>query len=54
MFRAGGPAISAVFLWPLFLSALGYTLLFFALWIVRIRTIILVRQARREAIAGAA
>jgi heme exporter protein C len=54
IFRVGGPAISAVFLWPLFLSALGYTLLFFALWIVRIRTLILVRQARRDAMAGAA
>jgi heme exporter protein C len=54
IFRVAGPAISAVFLWPLFLSALGYTFLFFALWIVRIRTVILVRQARRDAIAGAA
>jgi heme exporter protein C len=53
IFRAGGPAISAVFLWPLFLSALGYTFLFLALWIVRIRTAILVRQARRDAMAGA-
>ncbi len=50
--RSGGPTISAVFLWPLFLSAAGYTLLFVALWIVRIRTEILVRQARREAMAG--
>ncbi len=54
IFRVGGPSIATVFLWPLFLSALGYTLLFVALWIVRIRTEILVRQARREALAVAA
>src|SRR6185312_5478570 len=44
--RPGGPSISAVFLWPLFAMALGYTLLFFSLWIVRIRTEILERRAR--------
>jgi len=44
--RPGGPSISAVFLWPLFAMALGYTLLFFTLWIVRIRTEILERRAR--------
>src|SRR5664279_3888573 len=30
--RADGPQIAAVFLWPLGLTALGYPLLFFALW----------------------
>jgi len=44
--RAGGPSIAPVFLWPLFLMALGYTLLFFCLWLVRIRTEILTRKAR--------
>jgi heme exporter protein C len=44
--RAGGPLISAVFLWPLFLMAAGYTLLFFTLLIVRMRTEILERRAR--------
>lgn len=44
--RADGPRISSVFLWPLGLTALGYTLLFFALWTVRIRTEILERRAR--------
>ncbi|HTO40765.1 MAG TPA: heme ABC transporter permease CcmC, partial [Rhizomicrobium sp.] len=44
--RKGGPAIAPVFLWPLFLMALAYTLLFFTLWIVRIRTEILERRAR--------
>jgi heme exporter protein C len=53
IFRAKGPAISAVFLWPLFLSALGYTLLFATLWLVRIRTEILDRRARSEILSGA-
>ncbi|HEX3674541.1 MAG TPA: heme ABC transporter permease [Rhizomicrobium sp.] len=44
--RIGGPLIAGVFLWPLGLMALGYTLLFFTLWIVRIRTEILERRAR--------
>src|ERR1700742_1689819 len=44
--RADGPSISSVFLWPWFAMALGYTLLFFTLWIVRIRTEILERRAR--------
>jgi heme exporter protein C len=51
--RANGPAISAVFLWPLFLSALGYTLLFATLWLVRIQTEILARRARSEILSGA-
>ncbi|MBI3675641.1 MAG: heme ABC transporter permease [Proteobacteria bacterium] len=46
IFRKGGPTISAVFLWPLFLLAIAYTALFFALWLVRIRTEILNRRAR--------
>ena len=44
--RKGGPAMSEVFLWPLLLMALGYTLLFFILWIIRIQTEILNRRAR--------
>jgi heme exporter protein C len=44
--RKGGPLIAPVFLWPLFAMALGYTLLFSTLWIVRIRTEILNRRAR--------
>lgn len=46
IFRAGGPLIAPVFLWPLFLTSLGYTALFLALWIVRIRTEIIDRRAR--------
>ncbi|HEY1962918.1 MAG TPA: hypothetical protein VGG69_10905, partial [Rhizomicrobium sp.] len=53
IFRAGGPLIAPVFLWPLFLMALGYTLLFFTLLIVRMRTEILERRAR-ALMAGAA
>ncbi len=54
IFRAGGPAISAVFLWPLGLMGLGYTLLFFTLWTIRIRTEILERRARDDFAGGAA
>ena len=44
--RKGGSLISPVFLWPLLLMGLGYTLLFFSLWLVRIRTEIVIRRAR--------
>jgi heme exporter protein C len=44
--RRGGPSIAPIFLWPLFIMATGYTLLFLALWIVRIRTAILSRIVR--------
>jgi heme exporter protein C len=53
IFRAKGPAISAVFLWTLLLNALGYTLLFATLWLIRIRTEILERRARSEILSGA-
>jgi heme exporter protein C len=46
IFRSGGPLIAPIFLWPLFLMAIGYTALFFLLWIIRIRTEILERRAR--------
>ncbi|MGC8533903.1 MAG: heme ABC transporter permease [Rhizomicrobium sp.] len=46
IFVKGGPLIAPVFLWPLFLMAFGYTFLFLALWMVRIRTEILARRAR--------
>lgn len=44
--RSDGPQIATVFLWPLGLTALGYTLLFFTLWTIRIRTEVLERRAR--------
>lgn len=46
IFRAGGPSIAPVFLWPLLIMAAGYTLLFGSLWIVRIRTAIIRRNIR--------
>jgi heme exporter protein C len=52
--RAGGPLISAVFLWPLFTMALGYTFLFFTLWMIRIRTEIISRRARSLMLTGEA
>lgn len=54
IFRAGGPKIAAVFLWPLALSGAGYTLLFLTLWTVRIRTEILERRVRALLLSGAA
>ena len=50
--RKGGPLISAVFLWPLFIMAAAYTLLFFTLLIVRMRTEVLERRARTAALGG--
>jgi heme exporter protein C len=44
--RSGGPLIAGVFLWPLGLMAVGYTTLFFTLWMIRIRTEIIERRAR--------
>jgi len=38
--------IASVFLWPLLIMALGYMLLFTALWMIRIRTEIVTRRAR--------
>ena len=49
--RKGGPLIAAVYLWPLFAMALGYTLLFFTLWLMRIQTEILGRRARNLMLA---
>jgi len=54
IFRTGGPTISAVFLWPLGLTGLGYTLLFATLWTIRIRTEILERRVRSLLLEGAA
>jgi len=54
IFRSDGPAIAPVFLWPLGFMALGYTLLFFTLWIVRIRTEIVARRTRALLLGNAA
>jgi len=54
IFRAGGPTISAVFLWPLASMGIGYTLLFLTLWTIRIRTEIIERRARSLLLESAA
>jgi heme exporter protein C len=54
LLRKGGPLIATVYLWPLGLMALGYTLLFFTLWLLRIRTEIMTRRARSLMLAGEA
>jgi len=52
LLRKGGPAMAAVYLWPLLAMALGYTLLFLWLWTVRMRTVVLERRARDKILAG--
>ncbi len=52
IFRAGGPTIAPIFLWPLLVMAAGYTALFAILWIIRIRTAILRRSVRVRLGAG--
>jgi heme exporter protein C len=52
IFRRGGPTISAVFLWPLFVMAAAYTSLFFTLLMIRMRTEILERRARALALGA--
>jgi len=49
IFRKGGPAMAAVYLWPLGIMALGYTALFGSLWLVRIRAEVWRRRARAAA-----
>ncbi len=44
VFRAGGPSIAASMLWPLLLSALGYTLFFVAIMLTRARAEVLRRE----------
>jgi len=51
--RAGGPAMPPVYLTPLLLVALGYMLLFGALWLVRVRAEVWRRRARARALAAA-
>jgi len=44
--RFGAPAIHADFLWPLLIMALGFFLLFFALWLTRVQAEILRQKLR--------
>jgi heme exporter protein C len=46
VFRPGGPTIDKSFLWPLFVMVLGYQMLFFWLWLLRMQTEIFERRAR--------
>jgi heme exporter protein C len=46
VFRVGGPTIDSAFLWPLFIMVLGYQMLFFWLWLLRMQTEIFERRAR--------
>jgi heme exporter protein C len=53
IFLKGGPALAAVYLWPLGLMALAYTFGFGALWMARIRAEIWRRRAGALAVQGA-
>ncbi len=46
VFRMGGPTMDVAYLWPLGIMALGYTVLFFWLWLIRMRTEIWQRRLR--------
>lgn len=50
---AGGPGLAPVYLWPLGVMALAYTVLFGALWLVRIRAEVWRRKAGAQALAAA-
>ena len=50
IFLKGGPAMAAVYLWPLGVMSLGYTALFGSLWLVRIRAEVWRRRARAAAL----
>ena len=53
IFRKDGPALAAVYLWPLGIMGLGYACLFGALWLVRIRSEVWRRRARTLALKAA-
>jgi len=46
VFRIGGPTIAASMLWPLLIMALGFTLLFITLLLIRMRTALLAAKIR--------
>jgi heme exporter protein C len=54
IFRKGGPLVASVYLWPLALMAVGYTVLFGSLWLVRTRAEVWRRRARAHALRAAA
>ena len=53
VFRKGGPAMTADYLWPLLLMGAGYTALFGSLWLVRTRAEVWRRRARALALREA-
>ena len=53
IFSKDGPALAAVYLWPLGIMGLGYACLFGALWLVRIRAEVWRRRARTLALKAA-
>jgi len=54
VFRPGGPTIDSSFLWPLFMMVIGYQMLFFWLWLLRMQTEIFERRARSLMLARGA
>src|SRR6266478_1673217 len=46
VFRLGGPTIAASMLWPLLIMALGFTLLFVTLLLIRMRTALVAAKIR--------
>ena len=53
IFTAGGPKMSAVYLWPLGVMWLAYAFLFGSLWLVRTRTEVWKRRAAAMAMRAA-
>jgi heme exporter protein C len=53
IFRAGGPLIAPVYLWPLFLMGAGYSAAFGALWLTRTRAEVRTRRAAGLALRAA-
>lgn len=53
VFRAEGPALAPVFLWPLLLMGLAYMSAFGSLWLVRIRGEVWRRRAEAAAVRAA-
>src|SRR6266446_5150670 len=53
VFRLGGPTIAISMLLPLLVMALAFTVLFFTLWLIRIRTAILARRIGALRLAAA-
>jgi heme exporter protein C len=53
IFRAGGPLIAPIYLWPLALMGLGYSAAFGALWLTRTRAEVRARRAAGLALRAA-